>query len=353
MSKNVTVPRDIDINPDRNRGARLGTMLGLCAGTILCSAGFTHWLGSQFFSNPIMLSISTGVGFSAGIGLVVATFEKYFLIRNGPTSMFLTQNSLASLLGKSDINIAYGPGTHFSFPWERRIASNTLSLEEAEESFSFTVQLPDGDLHGEGAFVLRADQEHPVTFLSSISAVTSDLTKLITADVLAFFKGMTAMEALGKVGDLNTQLDTKYNATRTDIEKKHGVHVSSVKISKLLPSEELRRTLSGITEAEAVQRGVQILLGKASQAEVDAALQRGEITSDDIKRAREHFLAISGNMNHIEIKRSEFDLNIRGLDPETAKALADLAKTPAAQAAAVAAGTRKPTVNKKSKGTSS
>jgi hypothetical protein len=78
-----------------------------------------------------------------------------------------------------------------------------------------------------------------------------------------------------------------------------------------------------------------------SKATVARRLRSGELTMADINLARDRFLSISGNLEGMEIKRSEFDVSIHGLDTDAVQAIADIAKTPGGQAALANQGKKK------------
>lgn len=324
-----------------NRGARLAILAGFALATPLLTTPLAVWLGQQFFSgNDIVWKVSAAVGFFAAIPIVGIAAEKYFLIRNITTGMFLTQDTLRSLLGKKDINVAYGAGTHICFPWERRLAGNNILIEDAPVEFRFEVQRPDGSVFGKGSYRMRPDPENPVAFLSSAASVGAEIKDLVIAEIQEFFKDQRAMDATGMVGALNAHLKSIFIDARSEAEARNGVCISDATVVELVTSDDLKKTAAGISEARAVQEGVLILLGMATQADFNAALKSGLVTQDDARKARENFLAISGNMDNLQIKRSEYDFNIRGLSQEAIDAVIKLAQTPAAQAAATAAAAR-------------
>jgi hypothetical protein len=339
--KNVTIPLDSEINPNRDRGARFLTLVVYILLVPSLTMILFTVLGEQFFPNSVlMFKISLIIGLAVGIGVLGLSIEKFFIIRNPTTAMFLTQDTIASLLGKNDVNISYGPGTHISFPWERRLGENNISLLEAANDFNFTVQCADGTLTGSGSFRVRPNQSKPVVFLSSVSAVADDIRDLIVGEVVAFFKNKTAAEALNTLGDLNKHLDVLFRQSDTEVEERCGVQISDVTVTELLPSEELQRTLSAVSEAGAIAKGVEILLGM-NQEEQKTAIREGRLTQADINLARDRFLSISGNLAGMDIKRQEFDFSFHGLDPEALTAMAEVLKTPGGMAVATAAATSK------------
>lgn len=344
MSKNKLDPsvdlRDTLVkNPSRL--SRFSVLAGFVLITPLITTGVSSWLAGQFFpGNALIQSISTIVGLCAALPLIGIASEKKFLIRNITTGMFVTQDTLRSLLGKIEINVPYGPGTHISFPWERRLAGNNILLEDAAIAFAFKALRPDGTLNGKGSFRMRPDPNNPVSFLSSAAAVGEEVRDLIIAEIQKFFKGGSLLEFAAKIAELNEHLNEVFVNLLALVEERNGVTISDVTVSELLPSEELQRTMTGIAEAHAIHQAVLALLGMKNQDELNQALQTGTMSQDDVKRARENILAITGNMDNLKVERREFDFNIRGLSDEAIDAITELAKTPAAKAAATAATSR-------------
>lgn len=321
-----------------NRALLLGGFVVL---TPLLATVTAATLAGQFFpDNGLISSISMVMGFCGSLPLIAATVEKHFLIRNSTTGMFITQDTFRSLSGKSDINVSYGPGTHISFPWERRLAGNNILLEDAPIEFTFKVLRVDGILFGKGSYRMRPDPNNPVTFLSSVASVGEEVRDLIIEEIQRFFKEGSAIESATKLNDVNEHLEKEFVQTIAELEKRNGVIVSSATVSEILPSEELQRTLNGISEANVIHAAVLKQLGMRDQTQLNRALKRGDLTHDDVKRVQDNVLAITGNMDNIKIERREFDLNVRGLNPETVNAVTELAKTPAVENAATAAALR-------------
>jgi hypothetical protein len=332
-----THPLDSDI--ERNRGARLLWLVGYLIGSVALAFVLGFTLDGIFFENESMQSIFSTIVIVGIIAFAVASIEKLFIIRNPNTGMFVTIDQLRSLQGKDEVNVYYGPGTSISLPWETRSENNNISLEEAANEFEFEIQCSDGVLKGMGSYRMRPNPKKPITFLTGVAAVASDIEGLLIADILSELSDKTVTTALSEMKELNDHLKYEYNArdTESDVEKRFGVNITDVTVSKLLPSEDVQKTMSAITEAEAIRKGTEIILGM-SKSMITRRLKDGTLTQADINLARDRFLSISGNLEGMEIKRSEFDVSIHGLDTEAIKSIADLAKTPGAQAAIAGQG---------------
>lgn len=344
---NVTRPLDINIS-NRAQRSRWSVLLLYLVLAPVVGLTFGLFLGFAFFDNNVAVTVFTII--VTGICCVVgySNIENLFIVRNPTTGMFVTIDQLRTLLGKENVNVYYGPGTHISFPWETRSPENNISLTEATNSFEFELQCSNGVIKGNGSYRMRPDFSLPITFLTGVAAVADEIRDLIIADIVNFFKGKNVVTAISMLGELNDYLMDKYGIGKApnDVEARFGIQIGDVTISKLLPTEEVQRSISAISEAEAIQRGTEILLG-ISKATMNRRLKDGTLTQADINLARDRFLSISGNLEGMEIKRQEFDVSLHGLDTDAIQSLVELAKTPAAQAAVV--GASKKTKPKKTK----
>ena len=139
---------------------------------------------------------------------------------------------------------------------------------------------------------------------------------------------------------INQHLETLFGDNndhrKENVEKRNAVIISGAAIEGVDVSGDLSKTITGIAEARAVQTGTALLLGFANDNEMADALKKRDISQEDVARARRDFLSISGNFEGMTVQRKEIDFNVRGLSPEAIDKIVELAKTPAAQAAATA-----------------
>ncbi len=291
-------------------------------------------LGIAFFDEGVMVKLLTSGSAVAGLGFAAAMVEEYFIIRNDTTGMFVTIDQLRSFLGRAQIHWYYGPGTHLCFPWERRIAENNISLKEATENLEFTLQLSDGTLKLTGSFRLSPDLNNPVRLLRGAAVVAKDIEDRVVAKAAEHFDKKSLMEAMSGRKELNDALNK--SGIYSDFNDRFGVTISDVTISQLLPSEEVQRTISARTEAETIANGTALLLGFSNKEEMNAAMKAKVISTEDISRARDRFLAVSGNMEGMNLDRKEISLSLAGLDPAVIQALTQLLQMPGVQAAAAA-----------------
>jgi regulator of protease activity HflC (stomatin/prohibitin superfamily) len=333
----ATHPLDIDIDGGRGRGLRW-VVLGAYVSLIPLLAGLTGLvLFTIFFDGVALLGFIVGTG--GGALLVASSVERLFIIRNPTTGMFVTQDNLRSLLGLGNVNVAYGPGLHIAFPWETRYSENNISLEEAPQDFEFAVQCSDGKLMVKGSFRLRPDPRFPVPFLTGVAAAAEEITGLINGKGIELLKRKKVKTALRSIGKLNEELKHEFvgkaedTDTPTAFEKRFGIIVSDVTVEEMLPSEELQRTISALSEANAVAEGTAIMLGMTKKEAADQ-LKAEPAFRATYNEARDRFLSVSGNLDGMDISRTEFMLRLDGIDPKLVEAISDLAKNPNLAAAA-------------------
>ncbi len=314
----------------RNRTARAAVFFGTPALLAVLGGLIGGSLLWVFISGSMFLP-----GFVAGAVAGVVAFlamKHIFVVQNDTTGLLVTIDQLKSLLGAEGVNVVYGPGTHFSFPWERRSEKNNIPVVEVAEDFKFTAICKDGTITGTGSFRLRPDFENPIAYLSGVGAVGQDLRDLVIAFITDWHASRTMQEATDQKGELNTALHDKFvGGDRTPFEERFGVRLGDITVGENLMSAEVQRTRGALNEARVISEGTAILLGYKTVEEMQAAVNAKSISQDDVDRARRDFRIISGNMDGATVSR--FEVDIKGLTPEVASALASFLQTPAAAAA--------------------
>ncbi len=299
-----------------------------------------------FFLTPVLLFIAGGftlggltatflddqrfflLGFIVGAGIGSVAFlatKHHFLIHNNTTGMFLTLDRLQSLIGGDDVHVPYGPGTHFCYPWEARFSNNNIPVEEVAEDFNFTAVCEDGTVTGTGSFRLRPDFTKPRNYLSGVGSVSKDLSDLVIAFITDWLASRTMNSAVTLKAELNKALVNEFVTGLTPFEERFGVQLGDITVSQLRLSGDVEKTRNALNEAMVVAQGTAILLGFTTAAEMQAALGTS-ITQDDIDRARREFRIMSGNMEGATVNR--FEVDIKGLAPETAAALSAFLQNP-------------------------
>lgn len=328
---------------DRSRGGRTLVFFGTPA--LLAVFG---GLLVAFLTKTFLIEALYWPGFVVGAtcGMVAFLAMKHvFVVKNNTTGLLVTTDQLKSLVGIGEPNVIYGPGTHFSYPWEARFARNNIPVEEVAEQFTFGVICKDGTLTVPASIRFRPDFEKPIAYLSGVAAVAGDFKDLVISSVSKKLSKLTMQQALDTLEGINTELHDEFVSNKkTDFELRFGILVGDVTLGNLLMSDEAQRTRSGLNEAAMVAEGTALLLGFKTIEEMQAALANKSIVQDDVDRARRDFRIISGNMENTTVNRHEID--IKGLSPEIAAALAALFQNPAAAAAVRGYAGRKTTPEK-------
>ena len=320
--------------------------------TPLATTAIGATLGYAPFGSMLGAAIGGLAGLVVGGLIVVSSLEKYFIIRNTTTGAFITQDPFASIAGAADedFHIAYGPGVHISLPWERRLPANNISLEEVAQDFEIKVQCKDGTITLKGSFRLRANLDRGVVFLRGAAAIASEINDLIAKVAIEDLADKSVHEALLGIAGLNTHLHdiiTNGDSVST-LEERFGIDITDATVAEVLPSEELQRTLGALSEAAAISKGTAALLGM-TEDEMKAALVAGTLSNDAHSEARDRFMAASGNLDGMQIKRSEWVVKANGIDPKLIEAIGKLAPV-ASMIAGSVGGTKKPSGRSRSRG---
>lgn len=328
---NIIQANDTLIN--RNRTGRRLVFFGTPVVLSLFSGILISFLANTFIGVKGVGFIGFIVGAAAGIISFLAIMHN-FVVKNDTTGMLVTIDQLRTLFQKTGMGafVFYGPGTHFSYPWETRSAKNNIPVTETSEEFEFTAICRDGTLTGKGSFRLRPDFENPINYLSGVGAVAGDLKDLIIGFINRWLARKTMQEALDEQDSLARAVHEEFvkDDKKSSFELRFGILLGDATVSQLLMSAETQRTRGAINEASVIAQGTAILLGYNTVEDLQSALNNKAITQDDIDRARREFRIISGNMDGASINRYEVD--IKGLSPEVASALAAVLNNPAARA---------------------
>lgn len=327
------------INEQRGRGWRNTLLAGYVpAAGFLITTSVQALIALPFSGNAFANGLAWAIGAAATIATLGYTVPKWFLVRNEPNHMSVTQDAFRSFFSGEKIHVSYGAGWQTKFPWEALVVY--ISLEDIPVPLKFELMVHDALLNGEGSFRYRPDALDPITFMQSAASVGEEIRDLVIAEIAVFF----STDAVGSLASTDTTVLTKLlnehlkrelgPGKKATLEKQNAVSISDATVRKLLPSEELQRTLSAVSEARAVQKGVEILLGRTPE-EINTALKDGSLTQADVAEARRVFLFISGNTQGFE--RKEFVLRLEGVSPEVASALGKSLNNPAVQGGIIAA----------------
>jgi len=310
------------------------------------------------------------MGFFAGTVVSILLFFSTlprFIVRVEALRAFLTIDDLQTFFNRGgsdemdnddvhedqdqDTYITYGPGLHPSYPWESRDKSYNISLEEASQELDFEVQCLDGVIHGKGSLRMRPDIRRLVPFLGGVATVASEVVDLVKAFVVDELEDKTVEKALRYLPELNKELNLKFGLASkitaegklvrstnpddlreakakeddraSDFERRFGVNLGDVTIAELLPSAEVQKTMSGLTEARIIANGAAVLLGYKDASEARQAIKNKTLTQDQLNTARDRFMAASENISmNLDANEYTFKVEFDGLDPDVIQAAA-------------------------------
>jgi hypothetical protein len=276
-----------------------------------------------------LFGIPQFIGIAAGIG--AATFPAGWiflrsLITNDAVAAFVTVDLLTDEL------VSYGPGFHFAFPWEKRSGANNVNLAEAAERYTLSVQAEKGGtLNLVWSVRLRPDINRLPEFLSGVASIASEIGGIISAEIIKYSKGMELRQLLNGLAELNNHLQQVFVHGRSGddgsspFEQRFGVMIGDVTVEEILPSKEVQETMSALTESAVIDDIVARSFGYDDTKLLREAVKTGDVTQDEVNRRRTQTMAMSGNLQGMDLKEHTFNLRVDGLNeisPEVAAALA-------------------------------
>lgn len=318
---------------ERNRFGRLNFFLL----TIAITAGGPALLLGKIFADWFNLgSIGFILGLCGGLALFFLFLYDRMIVQVEAQRAFLTLDLLKTSLNHSKAYVAYGPGFHFSYPWEQRLARNNISLVEATENFSVSVVTTTGIVTINGSYRLRPrlGTESLVAFLGGVAVVAEDVSDLIKSFVTEILAEETLDNVSKKIKVINEKLADRFgiaesvtiDSTVSTFEERFGLVIGDVTAAEVTLSAEAMKTRNAIDEGVQFAQGVAIILGYPDSAAIQKAVADKTITAQDVSDARKQFLAISDN---VKMDVRDYTFNIRGLEnltPEAAKAVGAAAR---------------------------
>jgi hypothetical protein len=270
-----------------------------------------------FFDLPTFIGAGAGL-FLGGFGAIWLFCRSY--VTNPAITAFMTVDPLVALIGGEDPHVTYGPGFHFAYPWEQRDAGNTVSLAEAAENFEVKIAGPTGGFTLKYSARLRPDIRRIPEFLGGVASVASDLGDLISAEIIAVMANKPVQEALLHVPPLNESLRNKFahgetqGSDVTGFEERFGVIIGDVTIGEITPSKEVEETMSAVTESAIIDEMVYRSFGFKSTTALRKAIESGTVKAEEVDRRRHQAMAMSGNLQGMDLKEQTFNLRVQGLD---------------------------------------
>lgn len=337
-----TVSKDLmqtDALIPRDRQSRLAVAIASLAGSVAVPT----ILGAHLIDWSLGLP---QVGFVGGlIGGLFATRWMWHrvAITNDVKTAFMTIDPTQTLFervapdGDTEESIhkkfpTYAAGLKLCFPWEIREVGNVVGLGEVPVQFVLEVQCEDGNIFVGFSARIRVDVRRIPRFLQSAGNMTSELKDLISAEIIEYLSERKVTEALKQVRALNVMLE-KFSkktekADQSEFESRFGVIVNDVTVGSMLLSDQVKETLGAKTEMNLINEMVASSYGYATIAEVEEAIKAKRLDREDVNRRRTQAMAMSGNLQGMDLKESTTNFRFMGLDqidPALIKAFAELA----------------------------
>lgn len=286
------------------------------------------------------------------LGLMAATWIFFSILLPrmhmtvGLNKAFLTIDLLWAFLGFKDVYRLYGPGDHLTFLWENREKENYISLDEASEDFELEIITKTGKVKVKGSYRIRPrfGVLPLVAFRGSVAVVASNIVDLVKSFITTKLTAGTIESSLSGVAQLNEDLHDHFGLGNTrskhsdisDLEDRFGLVVGDVTVATVELPPDVEKTLSGLAEVKMTNRGTAMLLGlnddvdatgnviKTAEVKLEEALhQKKTVTPEDMKLARDRYLAMTGNIT-MDLKAQEFTLKVE-TPPDLAQGLGAIA----------------------------
>lgn len=244
-------------------------------------------------------------GLCVGLYTTLELFHRFWVVVP-QTSAFVTINLFASKT--TNPNVPYGPGGHPTFPWESRDESGNISLDIMTASFHEKIATKDAAVIVDGNVQFKFSLGH----ITTVVGVDEDTIRHGFVDQMnEWFTerlcNKTGEEAKNSVKVLHNELEEEFEGDDPKSKKQmlleeYGVVVTGFQISSIDFEPEVQRTRDAIEEIARIGDGVWKIMGFNSKNEFKKARASGKITENDISRARDDFLAASGNVKK-EVRR--------------------------------------------------
>jgi regulator of protease activity HflC (stomatin/prohibitin superfamily) len=276
-------------------------LIGVLAGKILSFTSSKLYFGAA--------------GFALGIFTMLKLFPRLWIVVP-QTTAFVTTNQFAK--AGANPNVPYGPGGHPAYPWELRAESGNITLDVLTISFKETVPTLDSAMIVDGTLQFKFALDR-ITTVVGIDVTTieqgfvAQVNEQLSQD-LATVTGDAAKNSIKVIRDdlrrtFMIRPDGTYSREAQTLLDEYGIVVTGFQISSIDFPPKVQEVRDAVAEAGRVGEGIWKIMGYASQADFNEARQTGLITQQDIARARDDFLATSGN-----VKKTVQRIDATGLD---------------------------------------
>ncbi len=242
---------------------------------------------------------SSTLGACVGVGLGVFTLLKAFprfWVVVPQTTAFVTTNQFAP--SGSNPNIPYGPGGHPSFPWEMRQESGNISIDVMTVSVREEVPTKGSKMVADVMMQFKFDLREIVRVVGiDVTTIEQGLVAEINEWLSNELAQMVGEEIRLNIIPIRKKLEEEFMRTRAaDLLVKYAVRVVSFQVASIDFPPKVQEARDTLDELKSLNESLHILLGYESTKALVAAIAKGDVKAVDVARAREDFLASSGNV---------------------------------------------------------
>jgi hypothetical protein len=266
-----------------------------CTGFGIATGNVIKFGGSQFLLG--------GIGFAIGVGVMGKLFPRYWVVVP-QTSAFVTTNPFVH---GTNPNIPYGPGAHPAFPWELRETSGNITLDILTLDYVEEVPTRSAAITVKGSVQFKFSLPHITQVVGiDVHTVEAGFASQINEWLSARLAQMTPDDAKNSIHALRAEIERNFKETRqTFFLDTYGIQVIAIVIASMEFSAYVQTVRDGMDKAIYIADSVRIIMGYDSEVAFKQDLAAGKITKDEIARARDDLLVLSGNaskgINRIDI----------------------------------------------------
>lgn len=261
---------------------------------------FASFVGSIF--GDVGSFIGALAGFVAG-GFFLGIISKRLFVYNEEWSGYVTNNPFGGQ------NVAYGPGLHFSYPWEQRNQDGEYDLQVKTEPFELKAQTKSANVTVTGSFQYRIDLPHITKYIGAGEST-------IKGGLIAFIKTFLTEELAKEdaeydrthLGQINAALRDKFTKGSSELERKYGIQTVNLFLETLQLPEEAQKTRDAVDEAKQLTKVVAELAGytgKNAVKDYQEAVRTGAISHEQNKQLLDRAMAVSNNNARINVNTIE------------------------------------------------
>lgn len=275
----------------RDRFARALVALG----TLFVIPAFTAFLAYLVsFIFPIIFPGKSYLFAILGIILgasFVARISPRFLVTNPANLAFVTQNPFSY---SDNQYVPYGPGWHFSFPWEQRQTEGNVPLNLITEHISERIPSRTGEVTLDISVQLFV--RNPVAFfIATASSVQLGLRDTVREWLAKRVAELSADEAVSRSNQLSNEIDEVLRGRRSGILlETYGISIVNARIQSIDLSKKMQSARDTQDQAKAIIYSMANVLGYSTAEDMYRDVRAGKLTIKDMRAVREDVLAMAG-----------------------------------------------------------